>query len=320
VSRDKVLITGATGHLGHYATHAWSRRGYEVVAVSRSGQIPRVPFGQSPGSGLVRGLSVDLGSEGAVSVLARELGRDVALIHLAAWHPPSTAHSTVADRGMLIEFNVLGTQRVLDAARVSGGVRVVVYSSSFEVFGVPAGEAPVTENSPTRPFSDYGATKLAGEDHLFAFAAEESVPAIALRMPAIYGPGETVSRALPNFLRSVHEGRRPRILGDGLDRRDQLHAADGALSIECAVSAAVTGVYNISDGGSHSVLSLAETAMLAGGMTGKPELHPAQKARFDFHMSIEKARRELGFEPRVTLLDGMKEQLRWLRSLEAERQ
>jgi nucleoside-diphosphate-sugar epimerase len=311
----KVIVTGATGHMGAYLCQHLTNAGWEVVAASRSGQMPRVAFEALPDSSSVRPLVLDLSLENVPEVLGKELGPEVSLVHLAAWHPPATAASTPADRSRLIEVNVQGTLRVLDAVRAGGGARGVVYASTFEVYGVPSGSEPVTEAAPTRPFSDYGATKLAGEDHLFAFTAEEGIPTLSLRMPAIYGPGEHVSRALPNFLRSVARGERPKIYGDGQDLRDQLHAADAALGVECALASRRSGAYNLADGTPHSVLSLARAALAVAGLGGEPELLPAQKKRFDFHMSIAKARSELGFEPRVPLAEGMAEQLRWLRSL-----
>lgn len=311
----KVVVTGATGHMGGYVCQHLARAGWEVVAASRSGKQPCVAFEPLKERGQVRPIVLDLSSDSVPEVLAQELGPEVSLVHLAAWHPPATAASTPADRSELIEINVMGTLRVLDAVRVAGGARSVVYASTFEVYGVPASADPVSESAATRPFSDYGATKLAGEDHLFSFTAEEGVPTLSLRMPAIYGPGEHVSRALPNFLRSVARGERPKIFGEGLDLRDQLHAADSALGVECALRSLRSGVYNLADGEPHSVLSLARAALAAGGMDGEPELLPAQKRRFDFHMNIAKIRAELGFEPRVSLAQGMAEQLRWLRSL-----
>lgn len=309
----KVVVTGATGHIGAYLCERLASIGVQVVAASRSGQLPRIAFEPAPSPGNVRPLALDLSRESAVDVLAAELGPNVALVHLAAWHPPATAASTPDDRGSLIEINVMGTLRLLDAAR-RARVSRVVYASTFEVYGIPPHGAPVTEAAATRPFSDYGASKLAGEDHLFAFAKEEGLPVVALRMPAIYGPGEHVSRALPNFLRSVARGERPKIFGDGLDRRDQLHAADAALGVERALCGEHSGVYNLADGEPHTIRDLARAALEVAGLGGEPELLPAQKQRFDFHMSIAKIRSELGFAPRVRLLDGMADQLRWLRA------
>ena len=295
----KVVVTGATGHLGRAVVAALA--GHEVVAVSRSGEA----------LGEVRGLACDLTAETAVAVLADELGPEVALVHLAAWHPPATAATSSADRRQLLETNVLGTMRLLDAAREAGGVRCVVYASTFEVYGDPR-DAVIDERSRTYPTTDYGATKLAAEHHLAAFAYEEGgVRTVALRMPAIYGPGETTSRALPNFLAKVAARERPVIYGDGADERDQLHVRDAAAAIVCALERG-EGVYCVADGERHSIDAIARTAMKVAGMDGEPKRAERQKPRRDFHMDIAKARAELGFRPEVTLEEGMAEQLEWL--------
>jgi nucleoside-diphosphate-sugar epimerase len=310
----KLVVTGATGHLGQYVVDRFARAGVEVVAISRGGQSPGRPFGANIAARPlpIRPLAADLTADAAIDLVAAELGPGAGLVHLAAWHPPATAETSAADRRALIETNVVGTQRVLDAVRIAGGAEIVVFASTFEVYGPPA-TTPIGEDSPLSPHNDYGVTKLSGEDHLFAFAAEERIRALALRLPAIYGPGETVARALPNFLRAVVRGARPVIYGDGSDRRDQIHAADAALAIERAVATGDTGAYNVSDGLPHTIRDLALTAMEVAGMPGDPESRPRQKPRVDFHMNIEKARRILGFEPAVVLETGMAEQLRWLR-------
>ncbi|HEY6561573.1 MAG TPA: NAD(P)-dependent oxidoreductase [Polyangiaceae bacterium] len=309
----KVVVTGATGHLGRYTVQRLVERGQDVLALSRAGALPEPPFGAAPA--LVRAEACDVTRDSDVERLAAHLGKDVVLVHLAAWHPPSTATTGPAERARLLETNVLGTMRVLDAARCApGGVQAVIYASSFEVYGVPEQAGAVSESARLNPVSDYGATKLAGEDHLFAFAYEEKSRAVALRFPAVYGPGESTPRALPNFLRSVAGGRWPQIHGDGADLRDQIHARDAALAIECAISSGASGFYNVADGEPHSIRELAETALRVAGMSGPPELLPRQKSRMDFHMNIDKARAELGFRPMVTLEDGMREQLAWLRA------
>jgi nucleoside-diphosphate-sugar epimerase len=311
-----VVVTGATGHLGRYVVDELARTGHDVVAVSRRGQLPDRPFGApAPATETsVHSCAADLTDDRAVDVLAAALSGASGLVHLAAWHPPATAASTAADRRALIEGNVLGTQRVLDAVRAAGGVPVVVYASTFEVYGAPPRPGPVDEDCPPSPVTDYGATKLAGEDHLFAFAAEEGVRTLALRLPAIYGPGERVSRALPNFLRAVARGDRPVVQGDGRDRRDQVHGRDAAWAFVEALQRGPGGAYNVSDGAPHTILELAETALRVAGMTGGPERRPAAKPPLDFHMNIDKARRDLGFRPAISLESGMAQQLAWLRT------
>jgi nucleoside-diphosphate-sugar epimerase len=308
----KVVVTGATGHVGQYAVHALLRARHEVLAISRSGATPGVPFLQVPSALPAQALALDLALESAVVPLASALTGAGALVHLAAWHPEQTARTGRAERRQLLEVNVHGTLRALEAARISR-VPVVVYASSFEVYGDATGDF-ITEDSRLDPVTDYGATKLAGEDHLFAFAYEEKARVVALRMPAIYGPGEKTPRALPNFLKAVARGDRPKIQGDGGDLRDQLHAADAASVIRLALERPVSGIFNVADGERHSIEELARLALELAGLPGKPEQSERVKPRRDYHMSIDKARRELGFVPSVSLRTGMSEQLDWLRS------
>jgi len=296
----KIVLTGATGHVGRALVQALAD--HEIVAVSRGGEAV----------GASRGLAADLSDDASVASIASELGPDTTLVHLAAVHPAATAATTPADRRALVHTNVLGTMRVLDAARSAGGVKAVVYASTFEVYGEPR-DALIDESHRTYPRTDYGATKLSGEHHVAAFAYEEGgVRTVCLRMPAVYGPGEKTPRALPNFLERVAAGEAPVVYGDGGDLRDQLHVRDAALAIERALEAG-DGVYNVSDGQSHSVLEIAQLAINLAELDCEPELRERDKERRDFHMDISRAQSELGFKPRVSLEDGMREQLAWLR-------
>jgi len=305
-----IVVTGATGHLGSHVCHLLASRGHEVVAASRSGAAPRAPWGEAPAS--ARALAVDLTRDESVEALAGALGQGGALVHLAAWLPGATAATTAADRRRLIAVNVLGAMRAYEAARRARAA-VVVFASSFEVYGNP-GDLPVTEGSRVAPLTDYGASKLAGEDHLCSLTAEDGIRGVSLRFPAIYGPGERAARALPGFLRAVAGGQRPVIHGDGGDLRDQIHVRDAAQAVERAIESGGSGIFNVADGEAHSILELARVAMEAGGIEGEPLFLPRQKPRLDFHMSIALASGRLGFSPRVALADGAREQLGWLRA------
>lgn len=307
----RAVVTGATGHVGRYAVHALAHSGFELVALSRSGAAPAPPFGEKALARPVRSIALDLSRDAAVGELAALLDERTVLVHLAAWHPEHTASTGAAERARLLDANVYGTMRALEAAR-KGRVSAVVYASSFEAYG-DISDDPITETSRVHPITDYGATKLAGEDHLLAFAYEEKTRVVVLRMPAIYGPGERTPRALPNFIQAVARGELPAISGDGGDLRDQLHVADAARAIVLAARGDASGIFNVADGQRHSIRELAELAMGVAGISGQPRQLPRAKPRRDYHMSIDKARRELGFEPQVTLRQGMAEQLEWVR-------
>ncbi len=310
----KVVVTGATGHVGKWVIHLLAQRGHEVVALSRGGQHPGAPFGEQPRmQGAVQGVALDITREEAVEILAPHLGPEVVLIHLAAWHPPATASTTVQDLHGLIEANVLGTMRVLDAARrVRAGVASVVYASTFEVYGEPQA-TPITEDHRTQPITDYGATKLSGEHHVAVFAQEERCRTTALRMPAIYGPEEHTPRALPLMLQAVARGEVPTIFGNGEDLRDQLYVSDAAAAVVAAALGSASGVFNVADGESHSIRAIAECALELVGIAGGPHLQPRVKPQRNYHMNIDRARRELPFSPQMRLRDGMQRQLDWLR-------
>lgn len=314
MSSRKFVVTGATGHLGRNVVHALSGLG-EVIAASRSGALPQPPFGQIA-RGNVRPLLLDISNDACIATLRAELGPAVSLVHLAGWHPPRTAGTGPTERARLLEVNVRGTMRVLEAARRNAdqpGVACVVYASTFEVYGIPDQRIPVLESERLDPVTDYGASKLSGEDHLMSFAYEEQTRVVALRLPAIYGPGELTSRALPNFLIDVVKGRRPTIIGTGEDARDQIFVRDAALAVLRGVESDASGIFNVADGERHSIRALAEAAMAAAEMPGAPDFLPSDRPSYAFHMNVEQARQKLGFVPHVQLRDGVREQLDWLR-------
>ncbi len=298
----KVVVTGASGWVGQHLVAALLVRDHEVVATSRSGRTPQ------PRSSRVHPLAVDLDTEDAVEELARELGSEAALIHLA-WAHSSNARD---QRRGLFETNVFGTMRVLDAAR-SAGVRAVIYASSFEVYGATQ-DRPLLETSRVQPLTDYGAAKLAGEDHLLAFAEEQQVRVVALRFPALYGPGGHGCGLLSQLLQAVAAGKSPVIQGDSRDQHDLLHVRDAASACLLAVESDGHGIINVASGRAYSTAELAELTLSLSGRGHSPEYLPRIEPRRDNQMSIEKARQQLGFASAVPLEAGIAEQLAWLRS------
>jgi nucleoside-diphosphate-sugar epimerase len=310
----KALITGITGHLGRYLVNMLAQQSWQISGIGRSETMPpswKVNETDCQEVIPVNYHQADICSNDSISVLSNLLDEETVLFHLAAWLPPSTAHTTSEDRQKLIATNVMGTMRVLEAARISKP-RCVVIASTVEVYG-DTESSLITEEHATYPLNDYGATKLSSEHHGLAYAYEEKVTVNCLRFPAIYGPGENVSRALPNFLKTVAKGERPTIHGDGEDTRDLIFGTDAAQACLLAAQAPQSGTYNINDGQPHSIRSMAEIAMRIAKLDGTPQFVQQEKPARKVHMDSSKAKEKLGFQPLVTLEQGMRWQWSWLK-------
>jgi UDP-glucose 4-epimerase len=305
-----VAITGASGHLGQWAIAAVRAAGHEVLGISRRAltapTISGLAFEAPPW------LQADLADPGCGATL-REALRDVdAVVHLAGHIPGDTAASARDDALATLHANALGTVHLLDALSGTPHLRGVVYASTFEVYGRPL-ESPIRESHPAQPLGYYGATKLAGEHYLRIFGADRGLPCASLRLPAVYGPGDRLRRAVGNFVRGAAEGRPPEIHGDGEDRRELVYVADAAEAIVRALAARADGPINLGSGRGFSVLQIAETVQRVAGLDSAPKRLPRQKPRLDYVLDVELARRVLGWQPRTSLEHGIAAQLAWVR-------
>jgi nucleoside-diphosphate-sugar epimerase len=165
----KVVVTGGTGQLGRRIVDGLVAAGHAVVVASRArGGLSRLGHD-------VRALCLDITDDVCVNVLAPELESGTALVHLAGY-PPFGPSAGPSERALYVETHVLGTMRVLDAAR-GRGVAVVVYASVA---------APLD--------TDHAVTKRSGEDHVLAFGAEENVRVVTLSLPELRTP-DALNRA-----------------------------------------------------------------------------------------------------------------------------
>jgi UDP-glucose 4-epimerase len=305
-----IVVTGGSGHLGQWVISALTAAGHDVAVLSRS-PLEHPTIAGVAWSRPVSAVACDLGDRQAVVAAAPILRRAEAVVHLAAHVPEATARNADGDADATLRANVHGTIALLTALHESYALRSLVYASTFEVYGEPR-TVPMTEEHPTEPLGYYGASKLAGEKHALVAAGAGSFACTVLRLPAVYGPGDTLRRAVGNFVRAAAASRPLEIRGDGADRRDLVYVADAAEAVVCALERRPHGVYNVADGRGISVRELAETvASVAGGAT-IVEL-PREKPRRDYVLDVASARRDLGWTSRTALADGIRAQLAWTR-------
>ena len=309
----RCLVTGGAGFIGSHVTARLVERGHTV----------RVVDDLSTGSeSNLRSVATDIEllrgdlCDPHVSRAAVD-GIDV-VFHLAAL---ASVPASLVDPWACHAANVNGTMRLLEAC-ARAKVRRVVYSSSSAVYG----DTPVaskTEAAEPEPRSPYAASKLAGEQYVLAFARAGVLEGIALRYFNVFGPRQTPGSAyaavVPNFLQAALDQRPAEVYGDGRQTRDFIYVdnvVDANLLAASAPAAAVNGwVVNVGAGRRTSLLDLIDAI---SGVVGRPLDYDLQVTRAgdvrDSLASMERARRVLGFEARVSLEEGLRDTWNWFSS------
>ena len=216
------------------------------------------------------------------------------------------------DFDVYIRDNIQATQRLLEAmARTH--IEKYVYSSSSSVYGnhVPL---PMREDAYLQPLSPYGVTKLAGEHLSQLYWANYGVPAVSLRYFTVYGPRQRPDMGFQRFLTAVRDGTPISIYGDGEQTRDFTFVGDiVAANIAAANQGKPGTVYNIGGGSRVTLSHVLELIRKVTGKTVAVQREPEQKGDMRHtYADTSAARRDLDFNPRVSLENGLDPQYRWL--------
>lgn len=292
----RAIVTGGAGFIGSHIADALVERGDEVVVVDdlSSGRRDNVPSE-------ARLVELDIRDE-ALSALFEEARPEVCF-HLAA---QASVTVSVERPGHDADVNVLGTIQVLEAAR-GVGAKVVFSSTGGAIYGECDG--PMPEDSPRRPASPYGTSKLAGEEYLALYNRLYGAGHVALRYANAFGPrqdphGEAGVVAI--FFNRLKAGEPCRIYGDGRQTRDYVYVGD-AVSALLAAAGRSGGVFNVGTGVETSVLELYDLCRRIAGSDAKPEHAPARpgEARRSV-VDPTLAATELGWRPQTSLDDGLR--------------
>jgi UDP-glucose 4-epimerase len=241
-------------------------------------------------------------------------GADYVLHHGALASVPRS----VADPLGTHDSNINGTLNVLIAAR-DAKVRRVVYAASSSAYGDQPTQ-PKQEDMLPMPLSPYAVQKLTGEYYVQSFYRAYGLEGICLRYFNIFGPRQAAdspySGVIAQFTCKMMAGETPTIFGDGLTSRD-FNYVDNAVSanlLACvAPSSVATGrVFNIGTGKSHTLNEVYAAIAEQLGFTGKPK-HGAPREGDIRHSlaDIERATRELGYQPKVQFREGLRKTVEW---------
>ena len=306
----RYLVTGGAGFIGSHLVAALVGQGDHVVVLDNleSGKTSNL-------NGVDGEFHLIEASVTDVDAVAEAARGCAGVFHLAAM--PSVARS-VDEPLESHAANATGTINVLEVARREG-LRVVYAGSSSAYGDQPV--AVMSEDLRENPLSPYGAAKLSGELNCRVFANVYDLPVVVPRFFNVYGPRQVpdspYSGVVAAFCFALMRGEAPRVHGTGKQSRDFTYVGDVARGCILAMEASFGGceTINLACGGSHSVLEILNLLKSHAGVEVEPVFEAARAGDVEFSKAeITRAQRLLGFEPQVSLFDGLRATYDWYRS------
>jgi UDP-glucuronate 4-epimerase len=304
----KILLTGGAGFIGSHLLERLIERKDDVAVVDDFNDYydPGIKRANLPKSGF-RLHERDI--RDAAPIVAQE--KPDLVIHLAA---RAGVRPSQKDPALYESVNVGGTLGLLEACRANG-VKRFIFASSSSVYG--NAEVPFREeNADLQPISFYGATKLLGEHYVRIYSRLHGLHATSLRFFTAYGPRQRPDMAIHAFTAAILQGREIPMFGDGSTERDYTFVSDIVQGVLGAVDHDEPyAVYNL---GESRTIALKRLIELIGENAGrKPLVKMLPEQPGDVKRtcaSIDRARRGLGYDPKVPIEDGIREFVAWYKS------
>jgi UDP-glucose 4-epimerase len=286
-----VVVTGGAGFIGSHVADALLAEGSRVVVVDdlSAGAAERVPSAATLEQ-------VDITDSGALERVI-DAARPAAIVHLAA---QSSVTRSVGDPRHDCAANVL------EAAKPHAAP-VVFTSTGGAIYGNDA-PIPTREEATPAPISPYGASKWAAEAYVLTWRYAVGTPHAVCRLGNVYGPRQSPhgeAGVVAIFSYHLWRGQPPTLFGFGRPTRDYVHVHDVARALCAAIGK--PGVFNIATGRMTGVMEIFQALRRASGAVIEPTLAPLRPRELEQScMDPSRARRELAWEPEITLEEGLR--------------
>ena len=318
-----ILVTGAAGFIGHHVAQRLLARGETVIGVDNLNpyydpELKRARLERLAGEAGFSFHELDISDRDAVFALvdgAPEIDR---IVHLAA---QAGVRYSLEDPYAYVTANVMGQLVMLEAARRLPELAHLVYASSSSVYGETSPRPFSTEHPADDPVSLYAATKRADELMAQSYANLYELPATGLRIFTVYGPWGRPDMSLFLFTRAVLAGEPIQVFNKGEMARDFTYIDDLAEGVVQALdhppgegAPSTHRIYNLGNARRESLMDLIAAVERACGREAVKqyvEMQPGDVT--ETWADIGPARRDLGFDPKTTIAEGVPRFVAWFR-------
>ncbi len=319
-----IIVTGAAGFIGYHVCEALIARGDEVIGVDSVNDYYDVALKEArlarlqthPGFSFER---ADISDDGAMVMLARRAENVTGVVHLAA---QAGVRYSLLNPQAYVRDNISGHLNILEMCRGMKDLKHLVYASSSSVYGGNE-KLPYAESDPVDcPVSLYAASKKADELITHTYSHLHGIPATGLRFFTVYGPWGRPDMAYYLFTEAIFRGETIHVFNHGDMRRDFTYIDDVVAGVLAALDRPPSPqhanpphrIYNIGNHRSEALLHFIGVIEQAVGRKAELKMAPMQPGDVkETCADIEMARRDLGFEPAITLEDGIPLFVQWYR-------
>jgi nucleoside-diphosphate-sugar epimerase len=309
-SPTRVVVTGAAGFIGSHLCDRLLADGHEVVGIDSftdfyARDLKEANLEAARKHSNFKVVEADLVTAG----LSQALSGASVVFHLAG--QPGVRPSWGSMFDPYVQANIVATQRLLETLREIH-IKRLVFASSSSIYG-DAEMFPTKETSLPRPVSPYGMTKLAAEHLAFVYMRNFQIPVTTLRYFTVYGPRQRPDMAFCRFMEALVENQEIGIFGDGEQTREFTYISDAVDGTVKAAAADVAGqIINLGGGSRVTVNRVLDTLEEISRIKARRKYLPeAPGDPRHTGASINVARERLGWEPRVSLREGLTRQWRW---------
>ncbi len=311
---EKALVTGVAGFIGSHIAEELLRSGYQVTGIDSFTDYYDVRLKEDniEHCNADEAFNFVAGSLNDVDLDALLDGVDYVFHEAAQAGVRASWGERFED---YIDCNIRATQRLCEAAK-NKPIKKFVYASSSSVYGDTT-DLPMKEDAVVRPVSPYGVTKLDAENMCLLYRKNYGLPAVCLRYFTVYGPRQRPDMAFHKFFKGAMMARPVAIFGNGEQTRDFTFVSDiVAANLKAATYTGDETIFNIGGGSRISVNRVLD--IIGKYADGDFDVQYQEMEKGDVkhtYADTSRARRELGFEPRFSLEEGLDREAAWIRSI-----
>ena len=315
-----ILVTGAAGFIGFHVCQALLARNLEIIGVDELTPYydPRLKSTRLEILQTRAGFSFErrsVADREAIFALVDARPEIRCIVHLAA---QAGVRYSLEDPFAYVNANVMGQTVMLEACRRLDRLEHFVYASSSSVYGGNMKVPFSVEDRVDHPVSPYAATKRAAELMAECHAPLYGLPATGLRFFTVYGPYGRPDMAYYGFARAILEGRPIEVYNHGRMKRDFTWIDDIVAGVLAALDrppeAGTHRLYNLGNNRTETLMRFIEVLEKACGAKAErifTDMKPGDVV--ETYADIEASRRDLGFDPKTTIDDGLPRFVDWLR-------